>query len=335
MIFNNVDNVSESKYPLGLEGALMHVYENERNYCEMMKAVALSELRYYQDTGQDLFLNESGSFSNFLSRVKSFFKKVLEKIKSMFKKLYATIYSYIGDDKKFVRKYEKQLIRVNLQDFEFEGYEFPDKNFTIKWDKAVGATKMISKIQADFFKIVGTHANAGTTISAAAYNTLLDFDSKSLEDYKKEFRGSLINEGSMDESEFRDKLKDRLYGNDGEKTTLDNISIREQIQIITNAEHNIKSAKKIERDTNKWIDDVVKELERMDKEFNGSGKNNPYPKTSPDIINKAIELLRSIANDVTIISGLIIQSIKDNNRQAKAICVKALTYKLNNKIRRI
>ena len=82
----NWDAVQESPYTLGLEGGLMHVYENERNYCEMMKAVGISEARYYAETGQDLFLNEAGAFGSFLENAKKFFKKVWEKVKGLFRK---------------------------------------------------------------------------------------------------------------------------------------------------------------------------------------------------------------------------------------------------------
>ena len=61
MIFNT-DNyydgpVAPSPYPVGIEGALMHVYENECNYNALMKAVGISELKYYQETGKNLKLS--------------------------------------------------------------------------------------------------------------------------------------------------------------------------------------------------------------------------------------------------------------------------------------
>ena len=42
------DSIQECKYDLGIEGAYMHMYENQCNFNAMMKAVGLSELSYYK-----------------------------------------------------------------------------------------------------------------------------------------------------------------------------------------------------------------------------------------------------------------------------------------------
>ena len=55
--------VQESPYELGYGGALMHVWENEMNYNAIMKAVGISEMRYYNETGGDLLVQEAGAFS--------------------------------------------------------------------------------------------------------------------------------------------------------------------------------------------------------------------------------------------------------------------------------
>ena len=76
----SLDGIQESKYDLGLNGALMHVWENECNYNALMRVVGISELKYYNETGHSLFLNEAGAFKNFIDRAIEFFKKIIEKI---------------------------------------------------------------------------------------------------------------------------------------------------------------------------------------------------------------------------------------------------------------
>ena len=139
-----LENIKESPYPLGYEGALMHVYENECNYNAIMKAVGLSEMSYYQETGRELFLNEAGAFSGFIDKVKAFFRKVIEKIKSIFKKFIAAIDQYRLDNKQFVKKYSAQILRKDLSNFEFEGYKFSmlDKEA----DKFAGKAQEIQKL---------------------------------------------------------------------------------------------------------------------------------------------------------------------------------------------
>ena len=80
----NWDAVQESPYTLGLEGGLMHVYENECNYNAIMKAAGLSELKYYKENGGDLFVQEAGAAGSLIDRFIAFFKKVIEKIKQIF-----------------------------------------------------------------------------------------------------------------------------------------------------------------------------------------------------------------------------------------------------------
>ena len=98
------DAIQESKYDLGIEGAYMHMYENQCNFNAMMKAVGLSELAYYRENEQSLFVNEAGAVGGFIGKAKEFFKKVLEKIKRIIKKLLMIIQSYTSDDKKFIKK---------------------------------------------------------------------------------------------------------------------------------------------------------------------------------------------------------------------------------------
>ena len=43
-------------------------------------------------------------------------------------------------------------------------------------------------------------------------------------------------------------------------------------------------------------------------------------------INNKISLMKAESNDMTIMFGMIVQAVKDRNRQAKAICVKAIGY---------
>ena len=119
----NWDAVQESAYPLGLEGGLMHVYENECNYNAIMKAAGLSELKYYKENGGDLFVQEAGAAGSLIDRFIAFFKKVIEKIKQIFKKFVMVISSYVSKDKDFVKKY-KPMVFKNFKEFKFTGWDF-------------------------------------------------------------------------------------------------------------------------------------------------------------------------------------------------------------------
>lgn len=307
-----LDDVQESKYPLGLEGALMHVYENECNYNKMMKAVGMKELQYYSECGGDYFVQEAGALGGFIEAAKNFLKKVLEKIKAMVKKFFAFINSKVASDKTFVKKYQKDLYRVNLTDFEFKGYRFKGDIF--------------NKFRELSFKKIETLG------AMAVKDNKVDTDAFS--DIKDKARGEIIGEGPLDEKDFRYKLIEES-GMD-EKDTLEDedINIRSLLQDISETKKAIKDVERSFKVIQKSINGYIKELDRLIKD-NAPKRDETENESrrSSSIItysNVRIDLCKSISNDYTVFEGVLIEFCKKVNAQAKAICVKALTYKPKN-----
>lgn len=343
MIFNTNNYydgpVAPSPYPVGLEGALMHVYENECNYNALMKAVGISELKYYQETGKSLFVHEAGAFSSFIEKAKTFFKKVIEKIKQIFHKFAAVMNQYTMSDKKFVKTYSKELYRKNLTDFEFNGYTFKG----LEDAKSSSLTMDANKYSSNELSASDKHSldNSGP------YNNKPK-DSDAIDSEIETNRGNWLkiiggNAGSYDESEFREELREMLYG--GEKEDLDKISIRDQLSYIENAKKDVTDVEKQQKKIVKNVEDFIKLLEKYETLVNkkdskvsdmyGSGANGANGDRDigstrrDDItknINNKISLMKAESNDMTIMFGMIVQAVKDRNRQAKAICVKAIGY---------
>jgi len=352
MIFNTDNNyydgpVAPSPYPVGLEGALMHVYENECNYNALMKAVGISELKYYQETGKNLFIHEAGAFAGFLSKAKAFFKKVIEKIKQIFHKFAAVMNQYTMSDKKFVKQYSKEINRKDISDFTFSGYTFEglDKALSASIDLDMSKYN-INNFDDNYKRKLGTDEKA--------------VDSDKLNDIIEEHRGTWLNKitggnhGSLDESEFRDEIKDYLYGNGGEKEELDDKQIdkRKILQWIEGKERAIKDANNKQKECTRAIDKMIKKIEEFEKEINkkdatyssagisstqlsfgddpavaGNKKidadaANKYQKG----INNEITLMKAESNDIVIFFGMLTGALKDRNRQSKAICVKIIGY---------
>lgn len=311
MIFNEMntvesyDAVQESPYELGIGGALMHVYENECNYNAIMKAAALSELKYYNETGGDLFVQEAGALSGLVTRIKEFFKKVIEKIKSIAKKFFAKINQFTMKDKDFVKKYSKELIRRDLKDFEYDGYKFPG----IKGEHPFNVT-----------------ANK-ESVTAIKYDT----DSDRVNDEIEANRGKLLGgKGKLTESEFRDELKEMLYG-DKESYA---VTIRNELNIISSTAELTKKAQKAEKDAIKAINDSIKTIEKIaDNDIKIATKTDTDSYAAEtrtkntQRIDKLVQVYRAFANDLTVSFGAYTKALADRNRQAKAICVKALSYK--------
>ena len=318
----NWDEITPSKYEANLEGALMLVYENECNYNALMRAAGLSELKYYKETGGDLFLQEAGAFGGFLEKTKEFFKKVLDKIKSMFKKFFMTVNSYIQNDQDFVKKYSNDILfaSTNIADMEIKGYTFKGID---------SVSKNITDRMSNVLAIEAAEIGRIKKTTDADYNVMND---DNLEDKIKENRGKITSEtAGMDESEFRSKLKELLYG--GEKDTLkgSDINIKDQLLYIKDAKSNIKNIQDTEKKVSSSYDKIIKELDNKIKEFKNittddsdagiKSKNNAVK-----ALNQQIRLTKAKSNDVTVACGVLCQAFKDRNRQAKAICIKAVSY---------
>ena len=385
MIFNTETyyddmQVGESPYPVGLEGALMHVYENECNYNAMMKAVGISELRYYQDTGKSLFVHEAGVFASFIQKAKEFFKKVIEKIKQIFHKFAAVMNQYTMKDKEFVKKYSKELYRKNITDFTFDGYTFKNLDDAVakgklgegfddyKKDGSETYTSGRNRAKADAFDDV--RGADSSTHGTDAYRGDKAYDSDALETAEDSQRGTILNSlgitgassKAYDSSDFREELHDYLYG-DGGKETLDKINVRQQLQYIENTKKDVREVERQQKEITRAIDKFIKMLDKWETEFNkkdakwdadtagsekysdkatdgswesdqskqhnyaGANINDTAKDRLTKYVNFQVSLKRSASNDITTAFGMIIQAVKDRNRQAKAICVKIIGYK--------
>lgn len=310
----NMEGIMESPYALGLEGALMHVYENECNYNALMEAAGLSELKYFQETGKDLFVNEAGALGNFVSKAKALFVKVIEKIKAIAKKFFAQINSFAVSDKDFIKKYEKDLLRADLAGMKFEGYKFAETATILNMGAVTACAGRLEKVTDNVEAYQGESMNDEAMDSALAKQ-----------------RGSLIGKGELTEAELREEFKKMLYGEGKEEI---DVNIRAAMQTISDTSKVIKDVEKTQKDAVDGIDKVIKALEKAqtkiakwdNAEKSDTGLSEKKNKAVKNI-SQEISVAKALSNDVTIVFGMLVQQKKDMNRQAKAICVKALSYK--------
>ena len=327
MIFNNNTSstgaVKESKYELGLSGALMHVYENECNFNAIVKSVGLSELKYYQETGKDLFLNEAGAFSSFIAKVKEFFKKVLEKIKAIFHKFMAVINSFVMKDKEFVKKYGNEIRRKDITDLKFNGYK-----------KLVETSGIEIQYVSEFDSLT-------KRFSATKEDNK---DLGDIEKQKNENRGALKKEtGEYTRTEMIDKIREDVYGDKETFTVTDTIRAN-AVSDIENTSKATKSYKEAYDKLDKSLKQLIKDLEAAEKNYVDLGdfkeeaganddpkefvKNKNANRTKViQNFNVRINILKELADDATALHGFFAGAIKDVNRQARAICVKIIGYK--------
>lgn len=308
----NWDAVQESAYPLGLEGGLMHVYENECNYNAIMKAAGISELKYYKECGGDLFVNEAAAVGGFIDKFISFFKKVGEKIAQMFKKFVMTIGSFVQSDKNFVKKWKPQVMR-NFKDFDFKGYKFD--------------LSMVSTISSKAKSIaVGTMPKAQLARDASMH-PMSDDD---IEAKRKEMMKDICGEDVDSENEMRDELHKKVYGDNKEEFKVTASTCIEAFSRISDTKKNIDGVKNFQNEfntgINKYCDSLEDAKEELLKYMDQAEDNREKEIQSNKMktVTQQIALTKDNAQYFTTAFSLFIGAFKDANRQAKAICVKAL-----------
>lgn len=333
----DLSSVKESPYELGITGALMHIYENECNWNAIMKSVGISELRYYKETGEDLFVNEAGAFGGFVDKIKAFLKKVIEKIKAIFKKFCATFNQFTMSDKDFVKKYGTELIRKNLTDFEFEGYDF--KNLKSFSDAVITGSTEFSTLAASYSDATATsNSRSDTTFRATKLYgqtiTIADLsDSDLKEKLDNHIRGKISGANEkLDDADLREYIQEQCYGDS--KETLENINMRSILNNITETSKDIKDVEKVQKNIIKNIENGIKTLDKVSMNITKYHGTSPKDGKSEERVDQEIkftnlisDLLKTASNTATLCFGGIVQAVKDRNRQSKAICVKALSYK--------
>lgn len=346
--------VEPSKYEVGLEGALMHVYETQLNYNAMMKAVGISELKYYQETGGDLFVNEAGAFGGFLEKAKALFKKIIEKIKAIFARFAMMMRKYTMGDKEFVKKYRTQIMSKasRVRDFEYDGWKFEglDAYLAHLASKGSDFKEVVGKLENISSKTNEYTLNASSdknyTAGEYTYNRNIggtDFevaigylkDADAVDDYIEKIRGKVANdEGkSYDSSDFRDVVKEKCYGTSKESYKPD---MTKEFRYIEETKEATRAAEKAKKEITDELEKVVKALEKIISETNKSStkwkdNDDKYNDGKKSAVTKAasqaIDIAKAQSDAVTVAYGIAVGALKDRNRQAKSICVKLMGAK--------
>lgn len=315
-----------------LTGMMENITLTNRNWAAIHEAIGVAELNCLEESGQEM-LYEGGKLAGFFEKIKSFFRSIWEKIVKVFKKFIAMMDQFVKSDKEFVKKYRPILNKLNLKDFEFNGYEF-----TISGKPTAGSLKNILTRNADkddLGKVIAK-VKSNTELSKEdmenAKSILDKLDSDKENEIKEESRGECIGKGKLDASEFQEELFAFFRNGKDSKETLDNIDINKQLNLIEGYKEAKKVADKDLSDTKKAIDDIIKEIDDLGKAASKDTTEGNSDKNS--LIMKTASRVSTIYKDgleiIQTYMGAKLSALKAENRQAKAICVKAVGYKPQN-----
>ena len=322
------DSVKPSMYEDFIEGAMAAIAESETNYTRLMMGIGITEAIAYSETGEPMVYTE-GFISDVIDKIKAFFKKLWEKIKALFKRFILMFDQYFKSDKDFLKKYKSRILKSSTKDMTFSGYPFSKaigfRNVTIiaNFDTAEGVNRLIDNHISP--EILNARANADTL-------------SERREDIVDRFRGSMLNKSNqtVDASDFHDELFEHFHGSTSKETLDDSdpeLNLSNCISILENNKEAVKEAQKVVDKIGKWIDDAVKRIEQESKRDITAYKNNAnnidedkteYEAINTKLNNVYIGIYRDCGGVCTQFVGAVLTALKDMNRQARAICAKAI-----------
>ena len=322
------DSVKPSMYEDFTEGAMVAVAESETNYTRLMMGIGITEAVAYSETGEPMVYTE-GFISDVIDKIKAFFKKLWEKIKALFKRFILMFDQYFKSDKDFLKKYKSRILKSTNKDMTYSGYPF---------SKANGFQN--NTIIANFANAEGVNRLIDNHISPEILNARANADtlSERREDIVDRFRGSMLNKPNqtVDASDFHDELFEHFHGSTSKETLDDSdpeLNLSNCISILESNKEVVKDAQKVVDKIGKWIDDAVKRIEQESKRditaYKNNANNSDEDKTEYEAVNTKLNnvyigIYRDCGGVCTQFVGAVLTALKDMNRQARAICAKAI-----------
>lgn len=327
------DSVKPSMYEDFTEGAMVAVAESETNYTKLMMGIGIAEAVAYSETGEPMVYTE-GFISDVVDKVKSFFKKLWDKIKALFKRFVLMFDQYFKNDKDFLKKYKTRILKSSNKDMTYSGYPFQKatglSGFNpTKFDAASLQTTIEAKLAA-----VASYDSNDNADGSRDGNTM----SEKREEIIDTIRGTLVNKTSVDSSDFHDEVFEYFHGSTSKETLDDSdpdMNLSNCIAVIEKAKDATKAAQRALDSIGKYIDQVVKNIEKAMKEKNAAytdaKDDDKVKKTKAEkeanntkFVNIKISLYRDTASVLTQFYGAYLAALKDQNRQARAICANAI-----------
>lgn len=322
-LFDN-NNIIESVFDSPIEAAFHIVAEGEENYNKIMQAIGIDELAVLESTGAEM-VYEAVDIKALFGKIKDFFMNLFKKIQGIFQKFMALINSWVKSDKDFVNKYKKVLAQVDTKNFEYKGYKFTNQGFDI----SASATRSENAIE----RAVGAKIADANADTDAADSFIKALDDKS--DILDKARGAAISANPIESSDFAKELFMYFRNGEDSKVEIDNVSVTTLLSIIDGAAEAKKQADKAYKDVEKSFKEFIKTAEKCEKELvkmvpTGNDAGNAQFSTVIRGGSVAMQFMKDVAGIVSIVNGAKLTAIKDENRQAKSICVQLLNYKPKN-----
>jgi hypothetical protein len=207
---------------------------------KMMRVEHVSIIR------EDAALLQEGA-KDFFGKISGIFKKMLAKIKEIWQKFTVWISNAVMNDKDFVKKYEKVLRNKSFAGFETKGKKWrtDDLGTGLNFDKVLrdveGILQHVMKVETD--------------------DQLKSFREAIDEDHEGGVRGLIIGKSEVDAEDFSEAVRNSFFvGDDSDVQDLEakDLPVGTLMEVVKNADKNIKSAQKEEKAIEKLLEEAAK-----------------------------------------------------------------------------
>lgn len=293
-LLENADDRFE--YETMAEATAIVVAEQEANWTRFMKGVGLGELSTIMEGEEVIY--EGAKLDAFLDKAKAYFKMALNKLAEITKRFIVNVEKFVRSNDAFIKKYETQIKNAKFpSDFSFKGYNFNNA--------ALDGTP--------------TYNTTAVTVTA-------DIDK---DKYTREKAEDAVCTGEGDS--FSEKVFIHFHGGK-EKVEIKSPDMTKQIEIVKKTKGLKDAAKKSYKNAHKAISGIIKDLEKSRKNTIKDKDSDLQSAASMEsAISAVLSYWKAYSSAVTTYHGKYMSALGERNRQAKALCTKAVSYGLKDK----
>ena len=336
-----------------LEATFRVSNEIERNWIKITEAACLDELFAFAESGDMESVNEA-SIGGLFEKAKEFMRSIWKKIQEIFKNAIMWFSAKFGSNDAFYRKYKKSLnSAVNNKSFsnlKFTGYTYSGMEAVIdNMDNKITGLFVDHKIANALgneyaFKTKGTFDSVANKYTGEKGLTDLEklikntYSADQISDKTEQARAVVFREisgksaSALTDKEFKDELDEYLKGSSAKE------SLEVTGSLISNAFNNLKGADKFKnsmdkclRKIKKYIDDTIKELESVKKDFDkksteDTGVENKLAGKKATLASAMITLDKNVKAIMVTTHGIILANAKAYAAQSRMLAAKAIAY---------
>lgn len=355
--YNNLDLIMEddSIIPWNnddfLEGSLDCLITANENYNTIMKSIAINELNYLEDIGEEYVYTEA-SLDGFIMAIKKFLVRLWRSISGVFKRFIYWFDRQTKNDKDFLHKYRDRLLNNKLDsNFSFSGYRYTiiDKEI----ENAIGQLEIDPSTLAN-------GGNGQKYNDSTKYENIVDKQRKDIiyqkeakmEEELERLRSKVIAQFShrgdkrdkLTDKEFHDALMECFQNGTDTKDELNSseINIHGMISEMENGNATRKTIRLAFSNGKKLIDNTIRRIDNEARTISRQHVENPSTINKQDKDKRSnmeihTDKLKGVSyylnyaqksrSMLTVLEGCVLTALKKRSKQYKACIIKVITYK--------